>query len=363
MAGGQIRAHPAQVDGLAYATVAGVMVIRARALSPLDPSSESELWHDGPTARPLGVGTWQWGDRLYWNWGEGYGEADARAVFDRSRALGISLFDTAEVYGFGESERLLGRFLHAAGRRDGTIVATKFAPLPWRVRARAVQRALESSRGRLGVASVDLYQLHWPMPFPRLERCLDGLADVSASGMARAVGVSNCDLSRTRRAHAHLQRGGVQLATNQVEFSLLTRWPERTGLLDACRALGVRVIAYSPLAQGILSGKYGPGRLPAGGRGRRYARAIERAQPLLSVLREVAAGRDRTPAQVALNWVICKGAIPIPGAKTASQAEANAGALGWRLTEDEVARLDRASDEVAPAGIGGRFRPWMPKST
>ena len=160
-----------------------------------------------------------------------------------------------------------------------------------------------------------------------------------------AVGVSNCNLDQTRRAYALLHRRGIPLACNQVEFSLLKRDPERSGLLSLCRDLGVTLVAYRPVAGGLLSGKYTLDNPPKGLRGFMVSRVdIKNSQPLLQQMRQIGeAHGGKTPAQVALNWLICKGALPIPGATRVQHIHENAGALGWRLTGDEIAALDAAS--------------------
>lgn len=292
---------------------------------------------------PLGVGTWQWGDTLMWGYGKGYAEADLRTAFDATVGAGITFFDTAEIYGFGKSERFLGRFIRGSGQP--VIVATKFFPLPWRLSKGSLQRALRGSLDRLGLKQVDLYQIHWPFPPVAIETWMDALADAVEAGLTRAVGVSNYNVEQTRRAHAALAKRGVPLASNQVEYSLLHREPERTGLLTLCRELGVTLIAYSPLAKGLLTGKYTPENPPTGTRGRLFrGDYLARIQPLNGLLREMGDRHGVMPGQVALNWLICKGAVPIPGAKNARQAQQNAAALGWRLTADEVAALDAASE-------------------
>ncbi|MGC8781876.1 MAG: aldo/keto reductase [Anaerolineae bacterium] len=293
----------------------------------------------------LGLGTWQWGDRMMWNYGKGYAEADIRAAFDAGMAAGIAFFDTAEIYGQGRSERFLGRFM--AETRTRPIVATKFMPLPWRLGKGSLRRALHNSLQRLGLAQVDLYQIHWPFPPVPIETWMDALADAVEAGLARAVGVSNYNVAQMRRAHAALARRGIPLASNQVHYSLLHRDPERTGLLDACRELGVTLIAYSPLEQGLLSGKYGPQNPPPGLRGRRYRPAyLARIQPAIETLRAIGERHGKAPNQVALNWLISKGAVPIPGAKNARQVQENAGALGWRLTAEEIAALDGVTADL-----------------
>ena len=295
----------------------------------------------------LGIGTWAWGDRLFWGYGRGgYTDSDLEAAFHAGRSAGINLFDTAEVYGRGRSERFLGRFVRDAG--DQVVVATKFFPYPWRLRRTNLVRALRGSLNRLGLNAVDLYQIHWPYPPVSVETWMAGLVDAVEAGLARTVGVSNYNPEQTRRAHAALAKCGVPLVSNQVQYSLLHRYPEWDGLLDLCRELDITLIAYSPLAMGVLTGKYTPDNLPPGVRGRRYNREfLAQAQPLIALLREIGQTHGaKTPAQVALNWVICKGGVPIPGAKNARQAEDNAGALGWRLTGEQVAALDAASEGV-----------------
>jgi aryl-alcohol dehydrogenase-like predicted oxidoreductase len=292
----------------------------------------------------LGIGTWAWGDRGIWGYGSRYGEPEVRAAFSAAVEAGITLFDTAELYGDGESERLLGRFMRDSGR-DDVQIATKFFPFPWRLFQKgSVLRALRASLERLGVPQVALYQIHWSLPLLRGDFWAAELAEAVQSGLTRGVGVSNYDAHDLRRVHAALDRRGVALVSNQVAYSLLDRAPERNGVLAACRELNVELIAYSPLAMGLLGGRYGPDRPPPGYRRVRVGRKLRRSGTVLPALREIGAAHgDRTPAQVALNWLIAHGAIPIPGAKNEAQARDNAAALGWQLEPDELARLDRLS--------------------
>lgn len=294
---------------------------------------------------PLGLGAWAWGDRLYWSYGRGFSDADIRAAFDVSLEGGINWVDTAEAYGSGRSERLLGSFVAEAKRP--VLVASKFMPYPWRLGKGALRKALQSSLERLGMQRVDLYQIHWPFPPVSVETWADALADAVQDGLVRAVGVSNYNEDQMRRAYAVLAKRGVPLASNQVSYSLLDRKVEKNGLLRTCHELNISLIAYSPLAQGVLTGKYAPDRPLPGIRGRRYPRALlEKVQPLLRRMREIGKEHgDKSVSQVALNWLICKGTLPIPGAKNARQAQENAGALGWRMREDEVMDLDKLSDQ------------------
>jgi aryl-alcohol dehydrogenase-like predicted oxidoreductase len=291
----------------------------------------------------LGLGTWQWGDNFFWRYQQS--EADLRGCFEATQAAGVTLFDTAEVYGNGNSEKFLGRFVN--GVQAPTFVATKFMPLPWRLTKSQLLSALKGSLKRLNLPSVDLYQMHWPFPPVSIETWMDALAEAVQAGWVRAVGVSNYSVEQTRRAYVALKKHGVPLASNQVPFSLLARQYERDGLLVLCQELDIRVMAYSPLEQGLLSGKYSPQNPPPGLRGRRYAKLITKVEPVVTVLRELGEKHGgKTPAQVALNWCMGKGTLPIPGARTIQQAEQNVGALGWALSTDEMARLDEVSERV-----------------
>ncbi len=303
----------------------------------------------------MGLGAWAWGDRTLWGFGRGYGEDDIRAAFDHSLAAGINFIDTAEVYGMGRSERYVGSFLQDAPGK--VVVGTKFFPFPWRLTKGALVRALRNSLKRLDLEKVDLYQLHWPFPPVSIETWADALADAVQAGLVGAVGVSNYSEEQMRRAYTTLAKRGVPLASNQVEYSLLNRQVELEGLIKVCQELGIAVIAYSPLAKGMLTGKYTPDKPAPGQRSRKYNRALlGRIQPLLRLMREIgheqgteagADGNGKSIAQVALNWCMCKGSIPIPGAKNAQQALENSGAMGWRLSEAQVAALDEESAKLA----------------
>jgi aryl-alcohol dehydrogenase-like predicted oxidoreductase len=291
----------------------------------------------------LGTGTWSWGDRLFWGFGKDYGEEDSRSVFDESIKSGVTFFDTAEIYGTGESERLLGKFLKSATRP--VIIASKFMPYPWRINRDYLRRALKGSLKRLGLSSIHLYQIHWPYPPVPITTWLEGMAELQQEGLIKAVGVSNYNLSQTETAIRALDKFGLKLASNQVEYHLLDRTVEKNGLLSLCKQEGIRLIAYSPLAQGLLTGKYSPENPPGGIRRSRFHNQLQTISPLISALRKLGDQHDgKTPAAVAINWTIRKGTLPIPGAKTMLQMNQNASALGWKLNEEEVAHLDEVSE-------------------
>jgi aryl-alcohol dehydrogenase-like predicted oxidoreductase len=199
----------------------------------------------------------------------------------------------------------------------------------------------------LGKGQVDLYLVHQPWSLVPVETWAEALADAVEAGLTRHVGVSNYDVDKMRRAHEVLARRGLSLAANQIEYHLLHREPERNGLLDEARRLGVRIMAWGPLGQGLLTGKYGPDNPLPGVRGLSYNRRLKEVQPLLDVMREIGDANGKTPSQVAISWVIAKGPMPIPGAKNARQAGENAAAAKWQLAQDELAALDAASDRLS----------------
>jgi aryl-alcohol dehydrogenase-like predicted oxidoreductase len=294
----------------------------------------------------LGIGAWSWGDRFFWGYGKDHNTTDVQAAIETSLSAGIYFFDTAEAYGRGKSEELIGEYITSKSR--SAIIATKYFPYPWRIRSSSLISALRRSLNRLQVDQIDLYQVHWPFPPRSVETWAGALADAVELGLTKAVGVSNYNTDQLRKAHAVLAKSGVLLASNQVEYHLLNRKIEKNGLLDVCHELGISLIAYSPLGQGMLTGKYSPNNPMTGVRGRRYNSAyLGKIQPLIHLMNDIGQVHEgKTPSQVALNWAMQKGTIPIPGAKNARQAEENAGALGWSLTDEEIARLDQISNQI-----------------
>lgn len=285
---------------------------------------------------PMGAGTNSWGAR-------GGADPGMLPAFDSLMNAGITLFDTAEIYTRGASERTIGHCIRAGDRTP--VVLTKFFPLPWRWRKQDLRGALHASLARLGLSKVDIYLLHFPWPPVALETWADALADAAQAGLTRAVGISNCNVEQTRRAHAALAARGVSLACNEVELSLLKSDAQSNGLLALCRELGVTLIAYRPLAMGMLTGKYSAKNPPKGARAALFSRRyLARIEPLLSALARIGENHGgKTPSQVAINWVMCKGAIPIPGVKDLGQALQNAGSLRWRLSEEEISELEAAA--------------------
>jgi aryl-alcohol dehydrogenase-like predicted oxidoreductase len=298
---------------------------------------------------PLGVGAWAWGTTRLWGYGKEYNRSDVGRAFRTSMAEGVTLVDTAEVYGNGASERIIGEILREGGFEGRPVIATKFAPLPYRFSAKSLLKAVDKSLERLSIEMIDLYQIHFPNPIFKINSLMDALAETVKAGKVRQVGVSNYGADQMKRAHDRLTSHGVSLASNQVEYSLLQRAPETDGVLEACRDLGVTLIAYSPIAKGLLTGKYGPGGDRPSGLVRRMGRAfgeqnLKKIEPVVNILREIGEAHDKQPAQVALNWLITKrNTFPIPGAKNEHQARQNAGALGWELAGEEAEKLNLAT--------------------
>ncbi|TPX30757.1 hypothetical protein SmJEL517_g05738 [Synchytrium microbalum] len=310
---------------------------------------------------PAGIGLWAWGSS---NWGYGtydssFTETTIQDAFDECLAQFPEsvFFDTAEAYAEGDSEKFLGDLIqkyHVAHPtpapessdtlgHDRIVVGSKFVPLPWKLSyPSSLLTSLRATLERLQMKTIDLYQIHGPVSLRPVEVLGEALAEAVKLGLVRAVAVSNFSISEVQRIHKTLSKHGIQLASNQIEFSLLRRLPETSGLIAECHKLGVAVIAYSPLGMGRLTGKYSSENPPPAGRNFGDI-DMKLLVPLLDTLKEMAARYERTVAQVALNWCICKGAIPIPGAKNKTQAMQNAGCIGWRLKPEDVAKLDALS--------------------
>ena len=302
----------------------------------------------------LGIGTWSWGDRLFWGYGSDYGETEVAKAFEAAVDNGATFFDTAEVYGLGESERLIGRFLNRSDR--SVQIATKYFPLPWRFNSQAVADALSNSLKRLNVEQVALYQVHMPFSFLMSQQTLmEALATEVKRGRILTVGVSNYSASQMQEAHDLLAQYDVPLAVNQVRYSLLTRKQvryslltrkiEQNGILELARKLGITILAYSPLDQGLLTGKYTPDNTEIVTGARKLdpkfsASGLSKIEPVISKLKQLGEKYDKTPVQIALNWLVVQdNVIPIPGAKNARQAAENAGAIGWRLSDEDAEQL------------------------
>ena len=293
----------------------------------------------------IGLGTWQFGARE-WGYGEDYAGQQARDIVRRALDLGVTLFDTAEMYGFGRSERILGEALGERPESPAFLATKLFPVLPL---APVVEQRAVASAARLGTRRIDLYQVHWPNPVVSDGTTMRGMSTLQRVGLVGEVGVSNYPLARWQAAERAL---GGRVLSNQVPYSLADRAPEKDLLPFAAEA-GRIVIAYSPLAQGLLSGRYDRANRPANrvraGNPLFLPENLDRAGELVGVLREVADAHGAAPAQIALAWVIRHPAVTaIPGASSVEQLESNVAAAEIELSTDEYAALSAASDRFQP---------------
>ncbi|MFC4950220.1 aldo/keto reductase [Pseudonocardia sp. GCM10023141] len=321
----------------------------------------------------IGLGTWQFGSRE-WGYGSTYADDESGRIVARARELGVTVFDTAEVYGFGRSEKILGSALAATGGTADVVVATKVFP-SWPTASLVTKHGVASAQ-RLGVRQLDLYQVHQPHPVIGDAPTMNGMRRLRDVGVVDEVGVSNYSLRRWQRAEVAFVGEGQQAYTerarilsNQVQFSLVSRAP-LAEMLPWAQRTGHIVMAYSPLGQGLLSARYSATDRPTGGV--RAANALflpenlDAAKPLLDVLRVVASAHDATPAQIALAWLVhFPDVVAIPGASSVAQVESNAAAAEIVLADDEHAALTAAAEDfrpvtgvsALPALVRGRVRP------
>ncbi|XP_010442932.1 PREDICTED: pyridoxal reductase, chloroplastic [Camelina sativa] len=321
----------------------------------------------GPlSVSPMGFGTWAWGNQLLWGYQTSMDD-QLQQAFELALQNGINLFDTADSYGTGrlngQSERLLGKFIKDSqvlkGKQNEVVVATKFAAYPWRLTSGQFVNACRASLDRLQIDQLGIGQLHWSTAnyAPLQELVLwDGLVAMYEKGLVRAVGVSNYGPQQLVKIHDYLKTRGVPLCSAQVQFSLLSMGKEQLEIKSICDELGVRLISYSPLGLGMLTGKYSSSKLPTGPRSLLFRQILPGLEPLLLAQREIAEKRGKTMPQVAINWCICKGTVPIPGIKSVRNVEDNLGALGWKLTNDEQLQLEYAAKESPKSMIQNIFQ-------
>lgn len=302
-----------------------------------------ELGKSGIKISVIGIGTWQWGSRE-WGWNRTYRKKDVLEAFDRAIELGINFVDTAEMYGRGTSEKIIGEAIKA--HRNEVVVATKVSP--WNLSYGRVLKAAEHSLTRLGVDVIDLYQIHWPNRIIPIRNTMKAMKRLVNDGKVRLVGVSNFKLERFKAAKEAF--APLELASNQVRYNLLDRDIENN-LLPYASTEKMSIIAYSPLAQGLLTGRYSlkdkPQSFVQKVNFRFSPRNLRRLTEFVRVLCEVAGAHGKTPSQAALNWLIGKeNVIAIPGVKKADHVIDDIGAMDWRLTKDEVETLEKAAAHV-----------------
>ncbi|XP_031739635.1 uncharacterized oxidoreductase At1g06690, chloroplastic isoform X3 [Cucumis sativus] len=321
-----------------------VSPVRPRAVAPnFEEEKVIKLGGSEVKVSRLGIGAWSWGDNIYWNNNSFDWDVHVRLNKFRNSSRKV-LFETLREYlknNFKRVDcsitahcirlRLQYQFIKERKRKDPGFeitIATKYAVFPWRLGRHSVVSVLKESLCRLGLESVDLYQLHWPGIWGN-EEYIDGLGDAVEQGLVKGVGVSNYNEKRLRDAYEKLKKRGIPLASNQVNYSLIYRLPEENGVKAACDELGVTLIAYAPLAQGVLTGKYTPTNPPIGLRSLVYS--------------------SEFLAKVVLNWLIAQGnVVPIPGAKNEEQAIEFVGALGWRISNEEIHELRSFASKLQP---------------
>jgi len=338
--------------------------------------------HAGPIdISSLGCGTWSWGNRLLWDYDPSQDEEIYRA-YREIRDAGVTIFDTGDSYGTfdlnGRAEILLGQFerryleeksssskslfgigTFVSNASNKQQVATKLAPYPWRLTRRSLVNAAKESLMRLEQDKLAIAQLHWSTANYNIfqEGALwEGLGDIYDEGLCEAVGVSNYGPKQLNKFSNRMKERNVPIAVAQVQYSLMTA--RNNEIMDACDDAGCRLISYSPLCLGLLTGKYTLDNLPREGNPRRqlFRELLPGAQPLLGTLNAVAKDVGKTQSQVAINWAICKGTVPIPGARNLLQAKENLGAVGWKLSDAAVRELDNASAGVKKKMIENIFQ-------
>jgi len=314
-----------------------------------------ELGRSGEKVSAIVLGTWQFGSRA-WGYGRGYSTHDCVEAVKASVEAGVNLIDTAEIYGGGLSEKIVGMALKELG--DGVMVASKVAP--HHLTYGGVIKACERSLNRLGIRTIDLYQIHWPNPVIPIKDTMKAMEHLVKRGKIRYIGVSNFSLKLLRKARECLKN--EEVVSNQVKYNLLERRIEKE-LLPYCQREGVTILAYSPLAQGILTGKYTPQNLP-----KDIVRRVNRmftssyllkAMPLLDELKRTAEKYGVNQAQTALAWIISHDrCAAIAGAKNREQAVTNASAGELKLSDEEVRRLAELSENIKP-GAGEVLRAFI----
>ena len=298
---------------------------------------------------PIGLGVMQFsrGGGLFGMMFPVLSQEEKNAIIQAALDGGINWFDTAELYGFGQSEQGLSVGLEAAGIKNGeVIIENKWFPILRT--AHNISKTIEDRLRYLDGYSIDVYLVHQPWSFSSPEAEMDVMADLVEAGKIRSVGISNFNAEQMRRAHAELKKRGLPLVVNQMEYSLLDRSIESNGVLETAKELGVTIVAYTPLGYGLLTGKYhkAPELFRQTPRGFMLKRKLEQSRPIVAALEEIGKKYEATPGQVALNWVIYNQGnivVTIPGATKAEHAVESAGAMKFKITDDEMARLGELS--------------------
>lgn len=287
----------------------------------------------------VGFGAWQAGKR---GWGSDYSDEDIIEAIRFSIENGVNYIDTAEVYGNGYSEDVVARAIKGYDRED-IILATKVAAFHYRYKD--LIRAAEQSMERLNTDYIDLYQLHWPDNYISMKETVSALEKLVKDGKVRQIGLCNYPAPLIEDMYSRMS-SDIPIVSNQMRYNIIEREVEDE-LFPYMKEKGITMIAWSPIAKGLLTGKYNEGNLPGDEVRKNDAlfrkENVEKLKPVLQKVKELSDKHGKTMSQVSLNYLITKGAIVIPGAKNLSQAKDNIGASGWKLTDSEIAEIDGAS--------------------
>ncbi|KAK0384709.1 hypothetical protein NLU13_7187 [Sarocladium strictum] len=306
-------------------------------------------------ASQICIGAWPWGDKATWNWKEEDLPA-AKQAWDYLYQAGINFIDTAEAYGDGRSEEIVGQFVRDLPR-ESFVIQTKYIGTAAGINnyihpVEAPVKSLKGSLGRLGLEYVDIYLVHGPIHPQSIANVAKGMAECVEKRLTRAVGVANYEPRDVEKIQAELRKYKIPLASNQCEYNILRRYPELHDGIATCERNGLVFQSYSSLAQGRLTGKYSPGNPPP--KSYRFSNYdMKDVEPVLQVLQRISVERGKSVGAVALNWNISKGVTPLVGVRNKDQAVEAVEALGWRLSSDEMAEIDDVSFE------GEKTRLWQ----
>lgn len=291
---------------------------------------------------PICIGTWAWGSN--WISNDVAPMSDLQEVFSNAVSNGFNSFDTAEVYAFGKSEKILGELI--SNSKEKVMVASKFNPKIPHLTNHKVRRGLKNSLKRLKLNKLDLYYIHLIEDKSNITKWVNQLGDVYEEGLTSAIGVSNYGREYFLRAYEILDKRGIPLSATQMHYSLLNREHEFSGLLEECKNLGVTFFGYMILAQGLLTGKYSKENPPMGKLRTKYydTSTFDYINPVVSELKKIGEKYGKTPAQIALSWTISKGVLPIVGVRNAKQLTSNMGGIGWKLPDEDCERLDQMTE-------------------
>ena len=302
----------------------------------------------------IALGTWAWGAGAFGGdavFGSNTDVENLKPVFEAAMKAGLNLWDTATVYGMGESEKILGTFV-AGEKREDVEVSTKFTPQLAEVYENSVEKMALASIERMGCDYIDIYWIHNPMD---VERWTPGLIPLLQSGKVKRVGVSNHNIAEIRRANEILCEAGFKVSAVQNHFSLLYRSSEKGGVLDYCKENGIEFWAYMVLEQGALSGKYNKENpLPEeSDRGKKYNPVLPQLEALTNEMTAIGKKYGASCSQIGIAWAIAKGTLPIIGATKERHVVEAAEAADIELTAEEVARLEALADATGIDTRGG----------